>query len=508
MRFVVAVPAASARRCLAAALVVSTSLDPGSPGASAAQDATAPRHRVVVSTGASDRETDVDASLERHVNRLAGAGYELTAILGGASAVVDGLLTRKAYVAGLVDHSGHTAVVMTRSAGTAAVRREYRLLHTRTSLGVEDIVGPLGTQGWALAVTAHDGSVFHAAFERRGDTPPLDYRVYRNRGRTSWMDQLQKDATAIGRLRRVVPMALDAALVELGVEASPPGALEWATIAAFKSASLESTLAAKAAAGFRVQLVRLRQNDLDVLLVRPAGPAGPAATYDVDDGPWGGPCSRGAIVGADAYTDGDVYCVAENPGGGVSNRGADALLQVRPGADRPLLDVPTCVDRARLRGPRPAHARIAVAQQIERFLDAKVPTGYRPTRLLAVQKTDGEARLVVFASNAPAAAVGGAPADTAPVPPLVPDLDGPLDANTATRQRDLNERLARLTGVQNQDAWLDVLDAPGMRSVVLSGCVTTQTAKADLERAVRMLLQPAPFTDYRLRSDLIVNLFK
>jgi hypothetical protein len=174
------------------------------------------------------------------------------------------------------------------------------LLHTRTALGVEEIVGPLGTQGFVLAATAHDGPVFHAAFVRREDAPPADYRVYRNRGRASWMDQLQRDPPTLARLRRVVPMALDAALVEIGTEAAPPGALEWATVAAFRSSSIESTLGTKAAAGFRVQLARLRQNDLDVLLVRPAGPAGPATTYD-DDGPWGGPCSRGTIAGADGY---------------------------------------------------------------------------------------------------------------------------------------------------------------------------------------------------------------
>jgi hypothetical protein len=44
--------------------------------------------------------------------------------------------------------------------------------------------------------------------------------------------------------------------------------------------------------------------------------------------------------------------------------------------------------------------------------------------------------------------------------------------------------------------------------VVLSGCVTTPTAKLELERAVRNLLQPAPFTSYRFRNDIIVDLLK
>jgi hypothetical protein len=464
-------------------------------------------YRVVVATGESDLERDVEANLERQVNRLGTAGYEVTAIMGGASTVIDQLLNRKAYVAGRVDHGGQTFVVMRRAEG-APVRREYRLLHTRGALGVDEIVTPLGAQGFVLVATAHDGPVFHAAFERRTGSPPASYRVVRNRGRSSWMDEVQKDPGMTSRLRRVVPMALDHALVELGAEASPAGALEWASTPAFRSESLESSLNSKAAAGFRVQLVRLRENTLDVLLVRPAGPVGSTVVYDVDDGPWGGPCSRGTLVGADGYTDGDIYCVAENPGSGVLNRGFDGLLRVRTGATMPLLEVPRCVDRARLRGPRPAHARIAVAQQLERFLETEVPAGFRLTRLLAVQKEGEDARLVAFTSNAPAETRSGPPADTDPVPALAADLDGPVSANAAQRQRDLNAQLARLPGVQNGEAWLDVLESPGQRAVVLSGCVTTPTAKIDLERAVRNLLQAAAFTSYRFRNDVIVELFK
>lgn len=209
------------------------------------------------------------------------------------------------------------------------------------------------------------------------------------------------------------------------------------------------------------------------------------------------------MVGADGHSDGDVYCVAENPAAGVVNRGFDGRLRVRTGATMPLLDVPSCVDRARLQGPRPAHARIAVAQQLERFLNAKVSAGFRLTRLLAVQKAGDEARVVAFTSNAPADAASGPPADADPVPPLVPDLDGPLDANTAQRQRDLHERLARTPEAANAEVWLDVLEPAGARSVVLSGCVTTRTARSDVERAVRTRLAHAPFTDDRLRNEIV-----
>lgn len=98
-------------------------------------------------------------------------------------------------------------------------------LSRRRSRGVEAIVAPLGAQGFVLSATAHDGPLFHAAFERRASATPMAYVVVRNRGRSTGMDLVQKDAAMTEGLRRVVPMALDHALVELGTEASPPGAL-------------------------------------------------------------------------------------------------------------------------------------------------------------------------------------------------------------------------------------------------------------------------------------------
>jgi hypothetical protein len=462
-------------------------------------------HRVVVSTSTSDRDEDVEASLERHVNRLGAAGFEVAAILGGVAPVIDEVLARKPLAFARVDHGGQIAVVMRRRPGAPAIRREYRLLHSRQALGLDEIVAPLGGQGFVLTATSQEGTLFHAAFERRAGAPAVTYRVVQNRGRSTWMDQVQKDPAMASRLRRAVPMALDHALIELGAEATPPGALEWAGTATFRASSLESALNAKAAAGYRVQQVRIRQNELDVLLVRPAGPSGPAAVYDVDDGPWGGPCSRGTLAGADGYTDGDVYCVAENPDGGVSNRGFDGVLRVRSGAAAPLLEVPSCAEDVRLtRGGTP-HARIVAAQQIERFLDKGVPDGYRLQRLLVVRKDSGEARLVAMATSAPAATVNGDAVDAGPVAGLAPDLDAPVNRGAGDRQREANERLARLTGVQNRNTWLDLGDLLGSKDAVLSGCVTTHAARTELEQAVRVFMREPPLAGYRLRNDLVVD---
>ena len=74
-------------------------------------------HQVVVATTSRDFESDIDASLERQVNALGAIGYELTALVGGDGPILDLLLNRRPYVAGLVDHSGLTFAVMARPEG-------------------------------------------------------------------------------------------------------------------------------------------------------------------------------------------------------------------------------------------------------------------------------------------------------------------------------------------------------------------------------------------------------
>ena len=139
-----------------------------SPGAARTVSAQEPRyeHRVVVATTSRDRELDVEESLARNVNQFAALGFEVGAIVGGDGRLVDQLLERKPYAAGIVDHGGHVLVIMSRPVGRPPLAREYRFLHARTALGVEKIVAEYGQDGFRLTVTATEGGYFHAVFER------------------------------------------------------------------------------------------------------------------------------------------------------------------------------------------------------------------------------------------------------------------------------------------------------------------------------------------------------
>jgi hypothetical protein len=96
---------------------------------------------------------------------------------------------------------------------------------------------------------------------------------------------------------------------------------------------------------------------------------------------------------------------------------------------------------------------------------------------------------------------GRSPSDVAA---LVPDLDARTNRG-GERQREANERLARLTGVQNRNTWLDLGDLLGSKDAVLSGCVTTHAARTELEQAVRVFMREPPLAGYRLRNDLVVD---
>jgi len=292
-----------------AALALLAALAAGlSPGAARAVSAQELRyeHRVVVATTSRDRELDVEASLARNVNQFAALGFEVGAIVGGDGRLVDPLLERKPYAAGLVDHGGHVFVIMSRPVGRPSPPREYRFLHARTALGVEKIVAGYGQEGFRLAVTASEGGYVHAAFER-GDTPAgLDYRVYRTSGRKGWDIRFLEDADTRARATRVMPMTLDSGLVELGAAGGSPADFAWESDKIHQRSRLEARLKMRAEQGFRVQLVRMRGTDLDVALLKPAAWDGAVVQPALDDGPWGMPCGRGAISGADFFSDGDV----------------------------------------------------------------------------------------------------------------------------------------------------------------------------------------------------------
>jgi hypothetical protein len=459
-------------------------------------------HRVVVPTTALDSERDVEASLERNVNRLAAAGFELSAFVGGDPAVIDALLGRKAYVAGRVDHAGQVFVVMTRPVGRTVPPREYRLLHTRTPRGTDAIVAGLGEQGYHLTVTANSGGVFHAAFERGAAGGAVDYRVFANRGRTSWMAQIEQDAAALSRLTRVVPMGLDFALAELGPAGATPAALEWFSAPAHTFASQDARVQARASEGYQVQVVRVRNTTIDVLLVRPAGAGGAARpAYSLEDGPWGGPCGRGVIAGADVHTDGDVYCVADTSASTISNRGIDVV--VRAEGTRSLFDVPTCEDRARLGSSRPVDLRLVAAAQLERVLNGRIEEGYRVTRALAGSDGQGTRRLSFFTSRLPVPP--GRPGSAPVGPALRADRDELLESSVVSLEEQFTDALRRDPSLGDALVWVEVHAAAGMRQVRLAGCASTRLEREAAERVLRGLLVRTTAADYRVRNDVIVD---
>jgi hypothetical protein len=134
-----------------------------------------------------------------------------------------------------------------------------------------------------------------------------------------------------------------------------------------------------------------------------------------------------------------------------------------------------------------------------------VEPGYAVSRLFAVQRADGEARVVAFTTNAAAAAPAGPPASGTPAP-LALEIDTPLDNLLAQRQQELAEQLARDVASLDVDVWVDLIGAS--KTAVLSGCATTRTDKDAAERALRGRLARPPYTDYRLRSDVVVDLWR
>lgn len=466
-------------------------------------------HRVVVATTSLDRELDVEESLARNVNQFAALGFEVGAIVGGDGRLVDQLLDRKPYTAGLVDHGGHVFVIMSRPIGRPALPREYRFLHARTAFGVDKIVAGYGAEGFRLTVTAYEGGYFHAAFERGAEPAGLEYRVYRNAGRKGWDARFLEDAAARGRATRLVPITLDSGLVELGAAQGAPADFAWETDKTHQRPRLEARLKARAEQGFRVQLVRMRGTDLDVALLKPAGWDGRVVQPDLDDGPWGMPCGRGAIAGADIFTDGDVYCVAEDPQGPIVNRGFDFVIRPESSASNLLMfGRPSCEVRARLATARSAATRIARAMQLENELNRKVEPGYRVTRAFVGAPEGNDARLVVFTSLLPAPPAGTTAGTTRRAPRLEPELDEVGQQLLSRREDEMNDQLTSELASPDVNAWVEIYDGRSGRYVLLSGCATHRVDKERAETIVRRLLVRTPYADYRVRNEIIVDLWR
>lgn len=464
-------------------------------------------HRVVVATTSLDFEADVEGSLLRNVNRLAALGFEVGAILAGDGPMIDRLLQRKPYRAGHVDHHGHVFVIMHRPYLQPSPVREYRMLHTDTPFGVEKIVARYGSEGFRLTVTAWEGENFHAVFERVADAPPVEYRVFRNERRRGWDRQIQEDPEIRRRLRRVSQMTLDSALVELGEPADPPAEIVWEYDAPHNHHRLQERLTARAAQGFRVQHARMINNTFYVAMLKPAGATGPAPELRLDDGPWGGPCSGGSIRGADIWKDGDVYCVAEDPNGPIRNQGFDLTLRRGPQGDGGILRtwVP-CQVRAQLSSSRPAAVRVARALELEHEIQREVKPGFRVTRAFALPREDGEERLVFFTTRLPLSPVNGTPAPNLPAPPLTPQVDGLLQSSLANHEESINERLAAELRELDVIAWVEVYEDRVSPYVRLCGCARIRFDRDHAELVLRRLLMATPYSNYRIRNEISVEL--
>lgn len=489
--------------CLAVAAAIATVLATARPHA----DSVRYEHRVVVATSALDLDMNIAPSLERQVNELAARGFALTAFVGGEGALLDTALGRRPYLSGRVDHAGIVAVVMARPIAAPAVTRAYRLLHVRDQESVAQVVAPLGAQGFRLAVSEFDGDIVHVAFERSGADAGVEYREFRNRGRRSWMDQLLADTDVRARMTRVLPVALGAGIVELGTPASTPGDVLWLNRPAHRFSELASRVRELVSTGYGVSLVRRRGiSDLDVLMVKPAGAtAASSATIDLDDGPWGGPCSRGRIDGAAVGPDGDVYCAADRGGTSpASNRGLDLTMRPQSTAGgRLFFRGLTCDLDAHLASARPASARIAFALQLEREIARAIAPGFHVTRALAATDGQGQARIVAFTTDAPLAMPAGAPADRSEAPPLLADLDTVGDDLAWQREVAVNRGLAA-RALPGGPFWVEVSGRSG-RTVRVLGCARTRLDGETAESAARGLLINEGLAGYRIENRIVIG---
>ena len=476
--------------------------------ATSAPRAAAPRydHRVVVATTSRDFESDIDASLEQQVNALGALGYELTALAGGDGPILDQLLNRRPYVAGLVDHSGLTFAVMARPDGPPAVAREYRIVHVRTGLGMEDVVAPLGPAGFRLVLSAHETDIVHVAFEKTGDPGDIAYRVFRNRGRRSWMDQALADAETRARMTRVLPLALDTGLIELGPAQASPGDMQWLSKPAHLFESLEGPLRDLAKAGYRVQLLRTRLTTLDVLVVKPAGVSSGTADYDLDDGPWGMACGRGTIAGTAVMPDGDIACITDRSTGAAVPGGLDLTLREQSTAGGQILfRGPDCDLRARLASTRAAAPRVTLALQFAREIARAIPEGARVVRAHATRDSRGQLRLVTLTSDAAPDTRRGAPAATGEPPPLFPELDGLGQDLARQREEAINLALARDARLRAWPLWVELDTRGATPDVRLLGCVPGRLDRDLADLVTRGLLGAQGLAGRRLDNRVVVD---
>lgn len=455
-------------------------------------------HRVVVATTSWDRYNEIHESLERNVNALAAQGFAVGAVVGGNAGMMDRLLERQAVEAGTTGHGAHAFVVMHRPETGDLVKREYRLLQTQVWVGVDKQVKQWGEEGFRLKTASWVGPYFHGVFERVEGQEKVEYRVYRTARRKGWDQQIMADPEARKRLRRVVAMFLDTALAELGPAQESEAEFVWEIDGLNERSRHEPKLQARGAAGFRVQMVRVRRSELDVALLKPAGKAEPVKV-ELEDGPWGAPCGRGRIAGVDMALDGEAYCVAENVRSEVVNVGVD--MELREGA---TFGRQFCETRARMMSPRAAGRRLARARQMEEELNRDVKPGYRVQYALAGVQEGRSERLVFFATNEREALPGGEKVRRREAVRLRVELDELGDQLRDRREKAINEGLE----AEGVTAWVELNPSGGRREALLLGCVETRLEQREVESLLWRLLVGEGLADYRVRNELLQEGFR
>jgi hypothetical protein len=76
------------------------------------------------------------------------------------------------------------------------------------------------------------------------------------------------------------------------------------------------------------------------------------------------------------------------------------------------------------------------------------------------------------------------------------------------REDEVNDQLAQELASLDVNAWVEIYDARASRYVLLSGCATHRTDKERAETIVRRLLARTPYSDYRVRNEIIVDLWR
>lgn len=466
-------------------------------------------HRVVVPTTARLYASEINENLERNVNALAARGYELTAIVGGDVATLDAILTRRPYSRTGTNDTSVVLAVMARPVDGPRIARDYRVLHIREPESAAKELVPLGAAGYRLKFTELDGPIAHVVFERIAGAPPVEFREFQNRNRRTWMEQLLADADVRARMTQVAPVALGAGIMELGPPQSSPGDVSWLNAQTHRFEDLEGRIDEMVKTGYGVGMVRRRgPNDLDVLMMKPAGRTTSSADYDLDDGPWGMACARGRMAGAAVGPDGDVYCAVDQFGTSpASNRGLD--LTVRPLAPQGgavLFRGPTCAIDQRVRSSRPAAKRVAFALQFEQEIARALEPGYRAVRALAAVDSRGQARIVVFTSNgAVTVPAGAAPAETSPAPAAYAELDVSRNDRAQQLEAAVNTALAN-GGPDVRDMWAEVSTGlGGSSSALLFGCTSIRVGTRAAEAAAKAVLVREGLGDVRLSNRIVIE---